>query len=194
MTDSRKVTTVLFVGVGGQGIILAGDILSEIVMRAGYDVKKSEVHGMAQRGGCVSSHVRYGSKVYSPLPGKGDVDILVSFERMETLRYLDYLNEKSAVVVNDETIFPPSVNLGEEPYPDAVMEILRRYFPAVKALKATEMARVAGDRRVANTVMLGALSSLSSIDEGLWKEVLKEALPKKLVKKNLKAFDMGRKA
>ena len=192
--NNATVKTVLFVGVGGQGIILASDVLSEVMMRAGYDVKKSEVHGMAQRGGCVSSHVRFGEKVYSPLPKKGIVDILVSFERMETLRYLDYLNESSSVIVNDEELYPPSVNLGEEPYPENITALVKDTFKTVKMLKATEMAHSAGDRRMANTVMLGALSSLSDVKEDLWKEVLQDALPEKLVKKNLEAFEMGRKA
>lgn len=190
--NNTRVTTVLFVGVGGQGIILASDMLSHVMMRAGRDVKKSEVHGMAQRGGCVSSHVRYGKKVYSPLAGKGDVDILVSFEKMETLRYLDYLREGGVVIVNDEELFPPAVNLGDEPYPADVLVLLKETFSTVKALKATDMAVRAGDRRMANTVMLGALSSFTDVDESFWKGALKAFLPEKLVEKNLVAFEMGR--
>lgn len=193
MNDNR-VTTVLFVGVGGQGIILASDMLSQVMMRAGHDVKKSEVHGMAQRGGCVSSHVRYGEKVYSPLAGKGDVDMLVSFEKMETLRYIDYVRDGGVVIVNDEALFPPAVNLGDEPYPKDVLVLLKKTFPTFKALKATDMAARAGDRRMANTVMLGALSAFTDIDESLWKDVLKDSLPHKLFEKNAAAFDMGRRS
>ncbi len=116
----NSVISILLVGVGGQGIIRASDILSVALMNAGYDVKKSEVHGMAQRGGCVSSHVRFGNKVYSPLSKKGDVDILMSFEKMETLRYLDYLKKDGTVIINNEEIYPPAVNLGEAPYPSGV--------------------------------------------------------------------------
>ncbi|OPL11518.1 MAG: hypothetical protein AVO39_05430 [delta proteobacterium MLS_D] len=190
---NSKVNTVLFVGVGGQGIILASDIFSEVMLRAGFDIKKSEVHGMAQRGGCVSSHVRYGEKVFSPLANKGDVDILVSFERMETLRYIDYLNVESAVVINDEEVFPPSVNLGDEPYPADITGFVQRHFQRVKILKATDMARNAGDARMANTVMLGTLSAFSEVDESYWKEVLREMLPKHLVRNNIAAFDSGRR-
>jgi indolepyruvate ferredoxin oxidoreductase beta subunit len=103
--------SILLAGVGGQGILRASDILSLVMIEAGYDAKKSEVHGMAQRGGSVTSHVRYGQKVYSPIAKKGDVDILVSFEKLETLRYLDYLKPDGKVIINDEEIYPPSVNL-----------------------------------------------------------------------------------
>src|SRR5512139_973778 len=111
-----KVTSLLLAGVGGQGILLASDIICKVMMEKGLDVKKSEVHGMAQRGGCVTSHVRYGVKVYSPLARKGDVDILVSFEKMDTLRYLDYLKDDGSIIINTEEIYPPAVNLGEAVY------------------------------------------------------------------------------
>ncbi|MCK9229210.1 MAG: indolepyruvate oxidoreductase subunit beta [Syntrophales bacterium] len=190
--NNNSVTTVLFVGVGGQGIIMASDLLSRVMLRAGRDVKKSEVHGMAQRGGCVSSHVRYGGRVYSPLAGKGGVDILVSFETMETLRYLDYLKKGGSAIVNDEELFPPAVNLGDEAYPADVPALLKKTLSAVKILKATDMALQAGDRRMANTVMLGALSSFTDVNEHLWKDVLRASFPERLVEKNLTAFNMGR--
>jgi len=102
---SESVRSVLLVGVGGQGTIMASDILSAVMISAGFDAKKSEVHGMAQRGGCVSSHVRFGRKVYSPLAGKGDVDVLVSFEKLETLRYLEYLKPDGKIIINNEEIY-----------------------------------------------------------------------------------------
>ena len=108
---------ILLAGVGGQGILLASDILCRVFMAAGLDVKKSEVHGMAQRGGCVTSHVRYVEKVHSPLAKKNDIDVLVSFEQMDTLRYLDYVKESGTVIINTEKIYPPAVNLVEAPYP-----------------------------------------------------------------------------
>src|SRR5512139_20572 len=107
-----KVTSLLLAGVGGQGILLASDIICKVMMEKGLDVKKSEVHGMAQRGGCVTSHVRYGQKVYSPLARKGDVQILLSFEKVETLRYLDFLNPNGIIIMNEEEVYPPAVNLG----------------------------------------------------------------------------------
>lgn len=191
---NRSVQSVLMVGVGGQGIIRASDILSAVLMRAGFDVKKSEVHGMAQRGGCVSSYVRFGSKVYSPLAKKGDVDLLVSFEKLETLRYLEYLKADGKVVINDEEVYPPSVNLGEEPYPGDVVTFINQYFSDVKVIDATEMALRSGDRRMANTVILGVLSSHLDIDYGVWEGVMEESFPAKILEGNKAAFMLGRGA
>lgn len=193
----NKVKSVLLAGVGGQGILLASDIICKVMMEKGYDVKKSEVHGMAQRGGCVTSHVRYGRKVYSPLARKGDVDIIVSFEKLEALRYLDYLKPGGMVIVNDEEIYPPSVNLGEADYPKGIYESLRSQFGAenVKVVIGPELAAKAGNRRAVNTVMLGAISRfISEIGADDWKKVLAESLPEKIVEANLKAFDLGRAA
>ncbi len=192
--NNGTTTSILMVGVGGQGIIRASDILSLLLMEAGFDVKKSEVHGMAQRGGCVSSDIRYGEKVYSPLSKKGDVDILLSFEKMETLRYLDYLKPEGVVVINDEKVYPPSVALGDEQYPDDIEGVVKKAFKTVKIVKATDMAAEAGDRRMANTVMLGVLSSFMAVDSGMWEAVLNDAFPKKLLERNLAAFHMGRNA
>lgn len=191
---NRTVQSVLMVGVGGQGIIRASDILSAVLMRAGFDVKKSEVHGMAQRGGCVSSHIRFGSKVYSPLTRKGGVDLLVSFEKLETLRYLEYLKADGKVVVNDEEVYPPSVNLGEERYPDDAIPFIKQYVSDVKVVDATEIALRSGDRRMANTVILGVLSSHLDIDYGVWEDVMEESFPAKILDGNKTAFTLGRGA
>nr|HPQ61232.1 indolepyruvate oxidoreductase subunit beta [Syntrophales bacterium] len=123
MTD--RIRSILIAGVGGQGVLKASDILSAVIIEAGLDVKKSEVHGMAQRGGCVTSHVRYGKRVFSPLARKGDVDVLLSFEKLETLRYLDYLNDEGRVIINDLEVYPPSVNMGEAEYPENVIDLVR---------------------------------------------------------------------
>lgn len=189
---NKFVQSVLLGGVGGQGIIRASDILSAVLMRAGFDVKKSEVHGMAQRGGCVSSHVRFGSKVYSPLAKKGDVDILVSFEKLESLRYLDYLKADGKVIINDEEIYPPSVNLGDDPYPKDAIDFIKKHFMSVKVVDATEMALQSGDRRMANTVILGVLSSYLDIEYGIWESVLEESFPPKILSGNIEAFNLGR--
>jgi indolepyruvate ferredoxin oxidoreductase beta subunit len=193
----NRVKSLLLAGVGGQGILLASDIICKVMMVKGYDVKKSEVHGMAQRGGCVTSHVRYGRKVYSPLARKGDVDIIVSFEKLEALRYLDYLKPGGLVLVNDEEIYPPSVNLGEADYPQGIYESLRAQFGEqnVKVVTGPELAAKAGIRRAVNTVMLGAISRfIPEIAADDWKKVLAEMLPEKIVEANLKAFDLGRAA
>ena len=188
---------ILFSGVGGQGILLASELTAHAQLAAGFDVKKSEVHGMAQRGGCVTSHVRYGRKVYSPLAKRGGVDIIVSFEKLESLRYLDYLKPGGLVLVNDEEIYPPSVSLGEADYPEDIYEILRARLGAenVKVVSGPELAAKAGNRRAVNTVMLGAVSRfIPGIDAGDWKRVLTEMLPEKIVEANLRAFDLGRAA
>ena len=193
----NRVKSLLLAGVGGQGILLASDIICKVMMEKGYDVKQSDVHGMAQRGGCVTSHVRYGKKVYSPLARKGDVDIIVSFEKLEALRYLDYLKAGGLVLVNDEEIYPPSVNLGEADYPKGIYESLRSQFGPdhVKVVTGPEMAAKAGNRRAVNTVMLGAISRfIPEIAVEDWKKVLAKMLPEKIVEANLKAFDLGRAA
>lgn len=183
---------VLFAGVGGQGIVLAGDILCQVMMTSGLDVKKSEVHGMAQRGGAVTSHVRFGQKVYSPIAGKNDVDFLVSFEKMDTLRYLDFLKPEGMVIINSEEIYPPAVNLGDAVYPDNVVEIVRQRFQVVKVVDAKDLADRAGNVRTVNTVLLGTLSFSLSAPLELWEGVLKNAFAPKLAEANLKAFHLGR--
>jgi indolepyruvate ferredoxin oxidoreductase beta subunit len=193
----NKVKSLLLAGVGGQGILLASDIICKVMMEKGYDVKKSEVHGMAQRGGCVTSHVRYGQKVYSPLARKGDIDIIVSFEKLEALRYLDYLKSGGLVLVNDEEIYPPSVNLGDADYPKDIYASIRSQFgqEKLKIIQGPELAAQSGNRRAVNTVMLGAISHfIPEISPEDWKKVLSEVLPEKIVKANLKAFDLGRAA
>ncbi|HPQ45320.1 MAG TPA: indolepyruvate oxidoreductase subunit beta [Syntrophales bacterium] len=189
---SESVKSVLLVGVGGQGIIRASDILSALMMKAGFDVKKSEVHGMAQRGGCVSSHVRFGPKVYSPIAKEGDVDILVSFEKLETLRYLKYLKKGGKVIVNDEEVYPPSVNLGDADYPSDAIDLIKKYFKDVKVVDATALALRSGDKRMANTVVLGVLSSYLDIPVSVWEAVLEENFPPKILKGNIHAFNLGR--
>jgi indolepyruvate ferredoxin oxidoreductase beta subunit len=183
---------ILLAGVGGQGILRASDILCRVFMAAGFDVKKSEVHGMAQRGGCVTSHVRYGEKVHSPLAKKNDIDVLVSFERMDTLRYLDYVKESGTVIINTEEIYPPAVNLGEAPYPTNVVETVHLFFTKVLPVDAATLALRAGNIRTVNTVLLGALSSCLNLSLKLWEKMLKESFPTKLIGVNRKAFRLGR--
>ncbi len=190
MNDDVK--SILLAGVGGQGILRASDILCLAFMASGLDVKKSEVHGMAQRGGCVTSHVRYGQKVYSPIAKKGDVDILVSFEKLEALRYLDYLKPQATIIINEEEIYPPSVNLGDAQYPENVYDRVSRYFKTVKMINALDLARKAGNIRAVNTVLLGVLSTFLDLKSDLWEKVLQEAFPSKSLTANLKAFNLGK--
>jgi len=192
MTTTDKVTNILTVGVGGQGVILASDIVAAVMMRAGHDVKKSEVHGMAQRGGSVTSHVRFGPKVYSPIIRKGEVDILFSFEQLETLRYLDFLGETSVILVNNQKILPPSVTMGKDVYLPDIPERLRERYPRFTLVNALDAARDAGSIKAVNTALIGALSNCFSIEERLWQEVIASMLPAKLIDLNLKSFELGR--
>lgn len=186
-----EVKSILFAGVGGQGILRASDILCEVMMEAGYDVKKSEVHGMAQRGGCVTSHVRYGAKVYSPLAEPGTIETLVSFEKMESLRYLKYLSADASIILNTEQINPPAVNIGDSQYPHDIIEFLKNNYPRVIAVDALSLALKAGNLKAANVVLLGTLSSLMDIQTSIWESVIRKSFPQKLVKLNLEAFQMG---
>jgi len=192
MRVSKEVKSILLAGVGGQGILRASDIVCMAVMEAGMDVKKSEVHGMAQRGGCVTSHVRYGRKVYSPIAKKGDVDILVSFEKLEALRYLDFLKPQCTIIINEKELYPPSVNLGDAHYPDNIIEIIKKSFESVKVVNASNIAIKAGNIRAENTALLGVLSLCLKINLPVWEKVIHKSFPEKTIAANLKAFRLGR--
>ncbi len=185
-------TNILVAGVGGQGVILASDIMSEVFMEAGYDVKKSEVHGMAMRGGIVTSHFRFGKKVYSPLIKEGEVDILFSFEQLEGLRWINHLRPNGKILMNDHKINPPAVNLGEMEYPKAIPERIKSKFKEFYLVQGTEIASQLGDIRVANVVLLGAISKFFEVNEDLWLKTILNYLPPKVHDLNQKAFSAGR--
>jgi indolepyruvate ferredoxin oxidoreductase beta subunit len=169
--ENNKVTNILLSGVGGQGAILASNILAHVFVEAGYEVKKSEVHGMAQRGGDVTTHFRYGKKVYSPLIKSGDADFLLAFELLEALRYINYCKNDAKIVINDQKIFPPAVNLGQAQYPEL------------------------GNAQAANVVLVGAFSNfIPEINDDMWLAALTDLLPKKILELNIKAFQKGKKA
>lgn len=189
---SNAITNILLVGVGGQGILLASEILSEAFMLAGHDVKKSEIHGMSQRGGSVVSHVRFGTKVFSPVVPEGEGDILFGFELLETYRYLSLLKPNASVVANDYTIAPPSVLLGQAQYPQTLPEKIRSNFPDFLLVDGQGLALKAGDARAANTVMLGAVSKRLQIEDRIWQQALEKMVPRKALEINLKAFAIGR--
>jgi indolepyruvate ferredoxin oxidoreductase beta subunit len=188
----HQTTNVLVAGVGGQGVILASDIMSEVFMEAGYDVKKSEIHGMAMRGGIVTSHFRFGRKVYSPLIKEGEVDILFAFEQLEGLRWINHLRPNGKILMNDNKVNPPVVNLGEMEYPKNIPEIIESKFKNFYLIKGTEIALQAGDIRAANVVLLGAMSKLFTIQDSLWLDTLLGHLPPKVHDLNRKAFAAGR--
>jgi indolepyruvate ferredoxin oxidoreductase beta subunit len=189
---SRQITNILLVGVGGQGILLASEILSEAAMLAGFDVKKSEIHGMSQRGGSVVSHVRYGTEVFSPIVPEGEGDILFGFELMETVRSLPLLKPGGAVVVNDLQISPPSVLMGQAIYPAGLAEHIKALFTDFLLVDGQKMATDAGNVRAANTILLGAVSKRLDIEEQFWMTALEKMVPGKALEVNKRAFALGR--
>lgn len=185
---------ILFCGVGGQGILLASELTAYALLASGMDAKKSEVHGMAQRGGSVEAHLRYGKKVYSPLIEPGTADLLLAFEMMEALRYLPYLHKGSKVIVNTQKIMPPAVATGKAVYHDNVIEELTGRGLEVMPVDGFEIAKKAGNVKAANVALVGALSSLLPIPEETFIEVIKERVPARFLDVNLTVFQEGRKA
>jgi len=189
-----KPYNLLITGVGGQGTVVASDIVAAVGLKAGYDVKKSDVMGLAVRGGSVVSHVRWGENVHSPLVPEGRVDILVGFELLETLRWLDQLDPAGTVIVNLQRIFPVVVSSGLADYPSTVEtdEALLGAVPSVYMVPGLDIARELGQTRTLNVVLLGALSALVDIDPQVWLDVIEARVPKKAVGVNLEAFKRGR--
>jgi len=196
MEENGKVTNIFLSGVGGQGTILASNILGEVFLRAGYDVKKSEVHGMAQRGGDVTTHFRFGKKVYSPLIAYGEADFLISFELLEALRYINWVKPEGKIIINQQAILPPAVSLGQIEYPKDVEKTFKKYFKDnVRIINGQEIARKLGNIQAANVVLIGAFSNFFPEIKGeQWTDAIKTLLAAKLHELNVKAFDEGRKA
>jgi indolepyruvate ferredoxin oxidoreductase beta subunit len=191
---NNDVKNIFLAGVGGQGTLLASEILSETLMTAGYDVKKSEVHGMSQRGGSVTSHVRYGKRVFSPLIPEGMADVLFGFELLEAYRYLPMLRPGGTVVVNDLKIIPAPVAMGLENYPENIPAKIIAACPDAKVVNGEQLALQAGNVRTVNIVLLGALSQRMDITEELWLAALNKMVPEKFLNVNLQAFKLGRQA
>ncbi|NMM61117.1 indolepyruvate oxidoreductase subunit beta [Clostridium sp. P21] len=190
----NNVKSILFVGVGGQGTILASKILTEGLLKNGYDVKMSEVHGMAQRGGSVSTQVRFGEKVYSPLIEKGTADVVVAFEKSEAARWLPYLKKDGYLVVNDYEIYPVPVLIGEEEYPKNVNESLKKTVKNTIIVNATKVAEELGNIKAQNVVLLGALLTALKLESINWNEILEVIVPPKAIELNKKALAKGMKA
>ncbi len=190
---SAETTTILLVGVGGQGTILAGDLLAKTAAASGYDVKISEIHGMSQRGGSVSTVVRFGDEVSSMICDPGCADIIVSFEAIEALRAQHYLKmDDGALFVNDETITPVSVSIGNAEMPHDVDSRLRDLGAVL--IPAGQIARDAGSPKSTNVVLMGALSTALPFTEDVWREVISNCVPPKTIDANLSAFTAGREA
>lgn len=181
----------LMVGVGGQGAILASRILAQVAQDQGCEVKVSEIHGMAQRGGSVVTHVRIGDKVYAPIISEGQADVILAFEQLEALRWVHYLKPGGAMVINDQTIAPVPVILGLQKYPTGIIEEIKKHVPETIALNALELARQSGNDKASNVVLMGVLARRMDIPKEAWVSALDKKVPAKFLEINKKAFEMG---
>jgi len=196
MSNNGRTRNVFLSGVGGQGTILASNILGQVLLNAGYDVKKAEVHGMAQRGGDVTTHFRFGEKVFSPLIKQGEVDFLISFELLEAIRYINWVKPDGKIILNRHSILPPTVTLGKMEYPKNVEQTFQEHFKEnVWIVDGNQIAKSLGNVQVANVVLIGAVSSFfPELQPQQWIDAIKALLPAKLHEINVKAFDAGRSA
>lgn len=184
---------IMIVGVGGQGSLLASKLLGHLLLTEGYDVKVSEVHGMSQRGGSVVTYVRFGDKVYSPIIDKGQADFIVSFEKLEAARYLEYLKADGRIVVNTQEIDPMPVITGATQYPTDLVAKMEAAGAKVDAMDCLSLAEQAGSAKAVNIVLMGRLSRyFDEIPVEKWQKAIEECVPAKFLELNQKAFLLGR--
>lgn len=181
---------IMIVGVGGQGTLLTSRILGGLAIAGGYDVKLSEVHGMAQRGGSVVTFVRYGDKVAEPIVEEGQADVIIAFERLEALRYVHYLKKDGVLIANDWRIDPMPVVIGAAKYPEGILEELAKEY-CVYTVDATEEAKKLGNSRVFNMIVLGIAAQHMDFSKEIWYEVIEKTVPPKTIEINKKAFEVG---
>lgn len=184
--------SIMIVGVGGQGSLLASRIIGNVLLSQGYDVKVSEVHGMSQRGGSVVTYVKYGDKVYSPVIEKGEADIIVSFELLEAARWVSYLKKNGHLITSTQTLDPMPVITGNAEYPADIAEKIEALGIDIIAAEALSLAEKAGNAKASNVVLMGVIASKMSFDENVWKDAIRTCVPEKFLELNLKAFDLGK--
>ena len=182
--------SIMIVGVGGQGSLLASRILGNVLLSQGIEVKVSEVHGMSQRGGSVVTYVKYGEKVYSPVIEKGEADVIVAFELLEGARYVSYLKKNGHLVVSTQQIDPMPVITGAAQYPSDIIEKIKALDIDVIPVDALSLAEEAGNPKASNVVMMGVLSTKMGFDESIWEKALEECVPAKFLELNKKAFEL----
>lgn len=187
-----QTTNILIVGVGGQGTLLTSRIIAQVAVQLGYDVKVSEVHGMAQRGGSVVTQVRYGEKIYSPIIKKGDADVILAFEKIEAARWLDYLKEDGMVIINNERVNPLPVMSGKAKYPDDIHEKVAGLVEKTVVVDATDIATRCGNVKAANVVLVGMLSQAIGLPVEEVEKAIRDIVPAKALDVNLEAFREGR--
>ena len=190
----NSVKSVLIVGVGGQGTLLASRLLGSAMMDLGYDVKVSEVHGMSQRGGSVETYVRYGEKVYSPVIDPGEADIVLAFEQLEAARFLPFLKKGGVVVTNTQKIDPMPVITGAAQYPQGLLEAIEGQGARLLALDALSLAEQAGSVKAVNVVLIGAMAKSLGTEKEIWLKTIEKTVPPKFVEMNKKAFTLGYEA
>ncbi|MBE6903435.1 MAG: indolepyruvate oxidoreductase subunit beta [Ruminococcaceae bacterium] len=183
--------SIMIVGVGGQGTLLASRIIGTALMSEGYDVKVSEVHGMSQRGGSVVTYVKYGEKVFSPTVEKGEADLILCFEMLEALRYVSYLKLSGKMLVNTQRIDPMPVITGAMEYPEQIIEKIKAANINIEAFNALDLANKAGSSKAVNVVLIGALARNSEIKKEVWLDSLKKNVKEKFLEMNIKAFELG---
>ena len=181
---------IMIVGVGGQGTLLTSRILGGIIQAAGYDVKLSEVHGMAQRGGSVVTFVRYGDKVYEPIVEEGQADVLIAFEKLEAMRYAHFLKKDGVMIVNDQRMDPMTVVTGMAEYPENILDTLKKTYRVV-SIDAMEEAKKIGNARVFNTIIIGVAAKSMDFEKEQWMDVIAGTVPPKTVEINQKGFLVG---
>ncbi len=186
-----KTTSIMIVGVGGQGTLLASKLLGRLLVDQGYDVKVSEVHGMSQRGGSVVTYVRFGERVYSPVITKGEADFIVSFEKLEAARYVDHLAPDGKIIVNTQQIDPMPVIIGSASYPSDILGQLSAQGVHLDMLDALSVAESAGSAKAVNIVLMARLATYLSIPEDQWLKAIEATVPAKFKELNLKAFSLG---
>jgi indolepyruvate ferredoxin oxidoreductase beta subunit len=189
---NRETNNILIVGVGGQGVILASNALSEVAMAHGFDVKKNEAHGQSQRGGTVPSHIRYGTKVHSPVIARGEADVLLAFEELEGLRFAHFLRSDGKLILNRQRIYPPRVSSGMDTYPEDVPKILREHGIQTIEVSALEISKKLGNPLVVSTILLGILANHLEFSPEEWRDVIAKLVPENHQEVNLEAFDAGR--
>lgn len=186
-----KTTSLMIVGVGGQGTLLASKLLGKLLVGQGYDVKVSEVHGMSQRGGSVVTYVKYGEKVYSPVITEGEADYIVSFEKIEAARYVSCLKQGGKIIVNTQEIDPMPVIIGNATYPSDVLDVITAAGVSVDAFDALSLAEEAGSAKAVNIALMGRLAKYLDIDKAKWIEAIQTTVPEKFRELNIKAFELG---
>lgn len=184
--------SVMIVGVGGQGSLLASRLLGNVLLQQGYDVKVSEVHGMSQRGGSVVTYVKYGDKVYSPIVDKGEADIIISFEQLEAARYIEYLKPNGHLITSTQRIDPMPVITGAYEYPSEIIKKIKTLGIDIISVDALSLAEQVGNAKASNVVLMGVVSTKMDLDEKYWQKALVDCVPEKFLELNKHAFSLGR--